>query len=347
MTEAHFDLSDPASAYVFGFIQADGHHSAGKGRKGRISVEIKAEDVQLLRDMQPVLPWRTSITFRTRITNFSSSAYNTAVLGLCMLEGRARFLELGLPVGRKSAIIAPPTEPFSHSDYLRGVIDADGSVGFTAKGWPFISLVTASPAIAEFTCAEILRITGAVRTARPNARDGVMNVMIASDPATKFARWLYEGACIGLERKREAALTIANWERPAGMRAWSKRKRWTPAEDAVILRMSLEDAAKILGRTEKSVHMRRWRLEAKPRSDPQASGEPAAPDGPSDRLAASDEKPSRLPDPLIVTTVSKRTPQLSPPRAPARVFSAPESDPASSMPRRRPLPCRPGHHRGA
>jgi hypothetical protein len=274
-TKAHFDLSDPASAYVFGFIQADGHHYAGKGRKGRISIEIKADDVGLLHDMQQVLPWRTSITFRTRTTNFSSSAYRTAVLNLCMLEGRARFLELGLPVGRKSAIIAPPAEPFSHSDYLRGVIDADGSVGFTAKGWPFISLVTASSAIAAFTCTEILRITGAARTVRPNARDGVMNVMIASDPAVKFARWLYEDACIALERKREAALAVSSWERPVGIRARGNPKRWTPAEDAVILRMSTMGAAKILGRTEKSVHMRRWRLNARPKSLPQASGEPA------------------------------------------------------------------------
>jgi hypothetical protein len=197
--EARFDLSDPANAYVFGFIQADGHHSAGKGRKGRISVEIKADDVKLLHDMQQVIPWRTSITVRIRTTNFSPSAHRTAVLGMNMLEGRARFLELGLPVGRKSAIIAPPTEPFSHSDYLRGIIDADGSVGFTAKGWPFISLVTASPAIAEFACAEILQITGAARTARPNARD---NVMIASDPAAKFARWLYEDACITPRARR-------------------------------------------------------------------------------------------------------------------------------------------------
>ena len=38
--EALFDLADPANAYVFGFLQADGTHYAGKGRKGRVSVEI-------------------------------------------------------------------------------------------------------------------------------------------------------------------------------------------------------------------------------------------------------------------------------------------------------------------
>jgi len=249
---------------VFGFLQADGTHTAGPGRKGRVSVEIKADDVQLLRDMQQVLPWRSSITFRTRTTNFSSSACRYATLNMCMLEGRTRLLELGLPVGRKSAIIAPPVEPFSHSDYLRGLIDADGSVGFTARGWPFISLVTASPAIARFTCEEILRVTGTVHTTRPNARDAVMSIMIATDPAVEFARWLYEYACVAMERKREAALAVVGWERPASMRIRSNYKRWTPAEDAVVLHMSIKDAAETLGRTRKSVELRRWRLNARP-----------------------------------------------------------------------------------
>lgn len=183
---------------------------------------------------------------------------------MCTLEGRTRLLELGLPVGRKSAIIAPPAETFSHSDYLRGIIDADGSVGFTARGWPFISLVTASPAIATFTCAEILRVTGTARTTRPNARDRVMNIIIAKDPAVEFARWLYEDACIAMERKRESALAVAGWERPAGMRARSSHRRWTPDEDAIVLRMPIKDAAEALGRTKQSVSLRRWRLNARP-----------------------------------------------------------------------------------
>jgi hypothetical protein len=36
-------------AYVFGFMQADGHHRAGPGQKGSITVEIKAQDADLLR----------------------------------------------------------------------------------------------------------------------------------------------------------------------------------------------------------------------------------------------------------------------------------------------------------
>lgn len=255
-----FDLRDPASAYVFGFMQADGHHRAGPGKKGSIVIEIKAQDADLLRAMQKVLPWPTSISFRTRSTNFKESAHY-ANLTLCSHAARVRLLELGLPCGRKSARIAPPPEPFSHSDYLRGLFDADGSVGFTGNGMPFLSIVTASPAIAEFTSAEILRTTGANRASRPNNRDGVMNIMVADDPAAALARWLYQDACIALVRKQAAGLAVAAWKRPAGMRPWGARIRWTPQEDAIALRMPVPEAARELGRTVQGVNMRKWRLE--------------------------------------------------------------------------------------
>jgi hypothetical protein len=125
-----FDLSDPASAYVFAFMQADGHHRALSRNRGYVSIEIKAQDADLLRAMQKVIPWRTSLTFRTRATNFSASS-EQATLRLFALEARQQLLALGLPVGRKGAIIVLPAEPFSHRDYKRGLVDADGSVGFS------------------------------------------------------------------------------------------------------------------------------------------------------------------------------------------------------------------------
>jgi hypothetical protein len=209
--------------------------------------------------MQKVLPWRTSLTFRTRSTNFAP-VFECATLTLCGLAARKEFLEAGLRTGRKSATIAPPAEPFSHRDYLRGLYDADGSVGFIANGMPFLSIVTASMPIAEFVCAEILRVTGVVRTARPNKRDGVMNVMITADPAALYAQWLYGDAILALDRKREAALAVAAWTRPPTMRARSMHRYWTAEEDALIPTMSVREAATLLGRSERSVNIRRWRL---------------------------------------------------------------------------------------
>jgi hypothetical protein len=69
-----FYLTDPASTYIFGFMQADGHHRAGAGKKGSITVEIKAGDAALLMDMQAVLPWKTSISYRSRATDSAVNA---------------------------------------------------------------------------------------------------------------------------------------------------------------------------------------------------------------------------------------------------------------------------------
>jgi hypothetical protein len=88
-----------------------------------------------------------------------------------------------------------------------------------------------------------------------------MNIMVAASPATALARWLYQDACIALARKQAAGLAVAAWERPESMRARGPYKSWTPAEDAIVLRMSVPEAARELRRTVQSVNTRRWRLQ--------------------------------------------------------------------------------------
>ncbi|WP_308402299.1 hypothetical protein [Streptomyces telluris] len=135
------DLEGPRYAYMFGFLQADGHLQAGTGQKGRLTVEISHRDIGILRAFQQLCPYNSTITERTRATNFSAS-HHSAIWTLCALEARDRLVELGIPYGKKSTRITPPPVPFSRRDYLRGIIDADGAVGFTSQGLPFVSLAT-------------------------------------------------------------------------------------------------------------------------------------------------------------------------------------------------------------
>lgn len=257
------NLRIPDHAYFFGFLQTDGHHSGDSrpgGQRGRISVEVSAVDDALLREFQSLIqPLNSTISYRSRVTNFgpNSSATWTA----CDLSLRQQLLTLGLPVGRKSDDVAPPRVPMSDRDYLRGLIDGDGSVGFTARGWPFISFVTRSAALAEYFCAQVQTVTGSIRTPRRNARDGVFNPMIVNDPAAELAAWLYPTGCLALERKRVSAVDVAAWVRPASMKARHLKRSWTPEEDAVILNGGTQrELAARLGRTEQSVNLRRWRL---------------------------------------------------------------------------------------
>jgi hypothetical protein len=36
---------------------------------------------------------------------------------------------IGIPYGKKSETVNPPSNPFSEKDYIRGLIDGDGSIG--------------------------------------------------------------------------------------------------------------------------------------------------------------------------------------------------------------------------
>ncbi|MFB7588512.1 LAGLIDADG family homing endonuclease [Streptomyces sp. NPDC056169] len=254
------DLEDPNYAYMFGFLQADGHMAAGTRLRGSLTVELNARDIQILREFQDLTPYNTSITERTRSTNFSES-HHSATWTLCALEARTTLNQLGLPYGKKSKKITPPRVPFSRRDYLRGVIDADGSVGFTGQGLPFVSLTTSSTAVGAYLCHYAKKVTGAERRIKRNTRDGVYNILYTKEAAIRLAEHLYFPGCLALERKRSAAAALASWVRPPGMKVRPPRKPWTAEADRILLTApTLSQAAAELGRSQSSCKVRRWRL---------------------------------------------------------------------------------------
>ncbi|MGW7608298.1 hypothetical protein ACWGKW_13675 [Streptomyces sp. NPDC054766] len=259
-TTGFMNLEDPDYAYMFGFLQADGHLAKGPGQKGRLTVEISARDIEILHAFQCLTPYNSSITGRTRSTNFAAS-HQSAIWSLYALEARTKLNELGLPYGRKSTEIRPPRGEFSRRDYLRGVIDADGSVGFTGQGFPFVSLTTASTAVATYLCFYARQVTGAARTIKRNLRDGIYNILYTKEAAQALAAHLYYPGCLSLDRKRTAAVSLGTWSRPIDMRFAPDRRRWTESEDRLLLALNNDAAAaKELGRTEKSCYIRLWRL---------------------------------------------------------------------------------------
>lgn len=257
-----FDATRPEVAYLIGLLQTDGSHGGSLDAKGKVTLELAARDEAVLAQLADVIPCYTSIRRRTRDTNFSK-AYESVALGFYDQEARRAIAALGVPPGRKSRTIAPPPEPFARADYVRGVLDGDGSVGFTAKGMPFVSLVTASPALADFFCGVVKEVCGVDRTARPNTRDGVANIMVVNLAAAALAAWAWHSPdAVGIDRKREAAVKVAAWAPdPAKTGRYGvSRKRWSREDDLIVLTHSIAEAARLLDRTKQSVNLRRWRL---------------------------------------------------------------------------------------
>jgi hypothetical protein len=206
------DLTRAEHAYLFWFLQCDGHLSENTRNRGRMSVELSIRDVALLERFQELVPYPTSITTRTRSTNFVKH-HTSAIWTLCALEARRELIELGIPVGRKSRVVQPPSVPFSTNGYLRGLVDADGSVGVTSLGLPFVSFTTASEGLRDFFLSQCRDLPGQPRHVARNTRDGVFNPMATRECAVDLSRRIYYQNCLALERKVTAARRAMNWTR--------------------------------------------------------------------------------------------------------------------------------------
>lgn len=256
-------LSSENLNYIIGFLQGDGHHSEKTRNRGRISIELNHRDIDILNKIQAlILPFiNVTINSRVRDTNFKKGSHQTT---LSIYDWAFRTaIKPYVPVGCKSDIIEPPLSlsNFSKKDYIRGLIDADGSIGISKANRPFISLCVSSESIKEFLISDIEEVTGLTKYMKRNSRDNVYNIMLNNENAIQYASYLYEGSALYLNRKYNEYLNFSNWERSIPKKVGISKK-WFPYEDEIVLdiALNLEDKIKILRRTAKSINVRTWRL---------------------------------------------------------------------------------------
>ena len=258
------DLKKPEMAYLFGFLQADGHLSQGTGNKGKLTVELQENDQDILKQFQKLFPVYSSIRFREReilFNGYQYPHYKTSIWTLCNHDIRESLNNLGLPYGKKNTVVSPPKVQFSAPDYFRGFLDGDGSLGITGEGVPFLGWSTNSAALNEAIVNFITSVTGKQKTVNPNKRDKMYNPTVWKEDAQKIATCLYYDGCMALKRKTDKAKEVTDWVRPDTMRmvTW-QRKRWSPDEDVFINSHSVPESMKKLGRNERSIRIRLSRL---------------------------------------------------------------------------------------
>jgi hypothetical protein len=253
------DLKNPSHAYFFGFIQADGHLRRIKGNKGALTIELSIQDRWLLEQFADLVPVYSSISTRRRNTNFKKE-YESAAWTTYDLAFRQFLLGLGMPEGRKSGLIKPPRVEFSRPDYYRGMIDADGALGLSSNGYPFLTLTTHSEDLVHGYIEFVEQIIGKVKTSSRNSRDQIFNVAVFKEDAQQLVAAMYYEGGLALPRKTEKANQVAEWVRPMEMRWVENRKRWTSEEDNFVLAHSITDSMAALGRSKQSFNLRRWRL---------------------------------------------------------------------------------------
>ena len=255
----YINLKRPEHSYFFGFIQADGSLRASSRNRGYLEIELNKKDVGILKLFKKLFPLISSpIRARVRDTNFKKN-YTSYTLRIFKKEFREELLKLGLSPGKKFLNVFSPECNFCERDYIRGLIDGDGSVGITKREVPFISISAKSERLKNYLCQVIERITGERKRLMRNKRDNTYNIMVNREKAQKFIKYLYYPSCLALKRKFKKAQKALKWRRPKVLKK-ILQKFWEPWEDKFILNHTLEESCEFLKRTERSIKMRLWRL---------------------------------------------------------------------------------------
>lgn len=110
---------------------------------------------------------------------------------------------------------------FSINDYIRGIWDGDGSVGFTATNIPFASFTTYSVPLRDFVEKYLSTVVGNTNHhfTKPK-RDNVYNIRVITEDAVKLTETIYPSDIEGtsIKRKFDIAQSIKKWERPVNLR---------------------------------------------------------------------------------------------------------------------------------
>jgi len=260
------DISPEHKSYIVGFLQGDGSHYEQSRNRGKIGIELSSKDIDILDKIETVLERFVNVSRngRKRNTNFKTN-YNSNILSIFDLDTRRQFKPF-IPTSKKASIIKPPIkmEGFCKYHYIRGLSDADGSIGVTSKNRTFWSLCTSSEYIKNFILNDIKNVLNFDKRLNRNKRDNVYNIVLFDEDAIEYTKLLYDNATIYLNRKYSKYLDFKKWKRTIP-KSKSRKKKWLDYEDKVILNntLSIKEKMLLLSRTEKSIKMRFWRLKQK------------------------------------------------------------------------------------
>ncbi len=255
----YINLKIPEHSYFFGFAQADGAMTQSSRNRGKLRIEVGKRDLHILESFKALFPRvYSSIGKRIRDTNFKKN-HTSYTLAIFDKDFRDEINKLGIPYGKKSEIVVSPNVEFCARDYIRGIIDGDGSIGMRLGKYPFSSFTVKSEKLKDYFISVIEKIIGEKKKLNRNKRDNIYNIMLNREKAQKFVNYLYYPGCLALNRKLKKVQEILKWKRPKILKRIF-RNEWHEEEDKYIVTHPIEKSCKYLKRTERSIKMRLWRL---------------------------------------------------------------------------------------
>lgn len=262
---------DTNYSYMIGLFQTDGSMAEESRNRGDISLELGIKDEDIIYKLEKIIPYNSTVSTRKEdvIIKRNGKVYEykdseSICLRVYNKHFRNFLLKCNIPYGKKSKIIIPPLhiKELSVIDYMRGLFDGDGSLGFTEGGWPFVSFVTISTEMANFLLDYISELLNQPRKdVNPNTRDKAYNIVISKEDAMLFCQKIYYDGCLSMNRKYNISKEIQKWVRPLDMKKRDfQKKKWTKDEDNYIMNHTIEESEEKLNRTKNSIEIRKLRL---------------------------------------------------------------------------------------
>lgn len=256
-----FDLRKPEYSYMIGFIQTDGYLRKDERGRGKMVIEINIRDKYILKKFQKLIPVYSYFFTRKKTVKFKKykKIYKVTLAGLNCYNKQFRETVnyYGVPYGKKYSKISPPKSKYSENDYWRGIIDGDGSLGFTATNKPFISLVTCSSKLAKAYIEFINQFVQVERKVNKNKRDTAYNIVVTNEDSQKIISMLYYDNCLSIPRKYKMAKKILKWK----FQYSSHNRTWIKKDIQFLINNPIEiclNKFKKVGRKEYNIKNQRW-----------------------------------------------------------------------------------------
>jgi len=245
------------TSYLIGLAQTDGSLRSSSRNRGCFALELSVRDSDIIYKLQEIIPYKSYVKIRTRDTNFKDN-YTSIALKVYEKEFRDFLVDNGVPYGKKSNVIKPLEDLSYEVDYVRGLIDGDGTVSFDKNGRPLLSLTTNSDEIRDYIVNYFANIIKEEPLGiKKNKRDNIYNICYCGIRAYEIIPTIYYDNCLSIDRKYNAALKIKEWK-PDYKKVFCKD--WSKEQDDIVLSNSVQDSILKLDRTESSIKNRLFRL---------------------------------------------------------------------------------------
>jgi hypothetical protein len=213
LREDYFDAWTPNSAWLLGYIWADGSVSIGKRGNLRVSFCCVDSDAQLLHDIRRELQDETPVTVVASTPNaVVPRARPQARFRVSSAKMGAKLISLGVVPNKSNTDPLMPSVPDEFlNHFARGVLDGDGSVVVSVNHKHLVQFVGSHRFMAEFVRRVVAAagVTERVPRADSDCAKIARAVWGGRADALKLLRWMYPpGDYLALARKREKASHI-------------------------------------------------------------------------------------------------------------------------------------------